>query len=110
MLLLFYSSLHLFVLASKRKIANFLPVSRSAWVLLLCWIVNHVVKIKLAGGNLIITINISSGGDTNAISKSETFDNITKPFSPPIQSYGVMVSTTVFGAVGPSSNLGKTTK
>ena len=58
---------------------------------------------------MIITINISSGGDTNAISKSETFDNITKHFSPPIQSYGVTVSTTVFGAVGPSSNLGKTT-
>lgn len=58
---------------------------------------------------MIITINISTGGDANVISKSETFDNITKHISPPIQSYGVMVSTTVFGAVGPSSNLGKTT-
>lgn len=97
------------MLASKRKIANFLPVSRSAWVLLLDWIVVKVAKIKLAGGILIITINISSGGDTNVNSKSETHDNVTKHFSPPIQSYGVMVSTTVFGAVGPGSNPGKTT-
>lgn len=56
-----------------------------------------------------VTINISSGGDANVNSKSETHDDVTKHFSPPIQSYGVTVSTTVFGAVGPSSNLGKTT-